>query len=89
MTYIYESWLAADEKWTKTSVYLNVTSTQGTRRKGVKRWMTYEEIAKQYGEAVACAIIEHKLSNQDLCETEVRFHPDAPGCEDLRCSLHP
>ena len=86
MCYIYESWLAAREVWTATSVYLNLTSSQGTRRKGVKRWMTHMEIAKQYGDAVAAAIIEHKLGSAELCESEVRFHPDCPGNEDW-CSL--
>ena len=82
MAYIYESWLAADEKWTSTSVYLNVSNTSGTRRRGVKRWMTHEEISKQYGTQVAQAIIDHKLGTHELSETEVRWHPDAPGVED-------
>ena len=82
MAYLYESWLAADEKWVESTVYLTITSTTGTRRRGVKRWLTYAEIEKQYGPVVASAIIQNKLNSQDLCESEVRFHPDAPGCED-------
>ena len=81
MTYIYESWLASGEKWTKCSVYLNVTSNMGTRRRGVKKWLTYAEISKQYGERVATAIIEHKLASPELAEEEVRWHPDCPGNE--------
>ena len=81
MAYIYESWLQASEVWTRSTVYLNVTCSQGTRRRGVKRWMTRCEIEKQYGESVAMCIIEHKLNNPELCEQEVRWHPDCPGVE--------
>ena len=82
MSYIFESWLAAGEVWAKSSVYLNITTCTGTRRKGVKRWMTFAEISRQYGEAVASAIVSHKLSSAELSEHEVRWHPDAPGVED-------
>ena len=88
MTYIYESWLASGEKWTKCSVYLNVTSNLGTRRRGVKKWLTFAEISKQYGERVATAIVEHKLASPELAEEEVRWHPDCPGNEASRFCLH-
>ena len=81
MAYIYESWLASGENWTQSSVYLNITSSTGTRRRGVKRWLTFAEIERQYGPTVAKAIVDHKLTTPDLAETEVRFHPDAPGVE--------
>ena len=81
MAYIYESWLAAGENWTQISVYLSATSTTGTRRRGVKRWLTYAEIERQYGATVAKAMVDHKLNTPELAENEVRFHPDAPGVE--------
>ena len=81
MAYIYESWQTAGEVWTRSSVYLNVTSQSGTVRRGVKRWMTQNELARQYGESVAAAIVDYKLSSTELAETEVRWHPDCPGNE--------
>ena len=81
MTYLFESWCNAGECWTKSCVFLNITSTTGSVRRGVKKWMTRKEIADKLGEAVANYVCEHKLNDQKLLETEVRDHPDAPGCE--------
>ena len=83
MCYIYESWLAAREVWTATSVYLNLTSSQGTRRRGVKRWMTHMEIAKQYGDAVAAAIIEHKLGSAERLKLD-----STPTAREMRIGVH-
>ena len=65
-------------------MFLNITSTTGSVRRGVKKWMTRKEISDKLGEAVAEYVCTHKLNDPKLLETEVRDHPDAPGCEALR-----
>ena len=60
---------------------LNVANKSGTRRSGVKRWLTYEEIKQKLGETVERAIVEYKLRNEDVKRDEVRCHPDRPDNE--------
>ena len=81
MQYLFESWCAAGEDWKSSTVYINVTSRSGSVRRGVKRWMCRSEIARLLGDDVCAAIIEHKYSIKHLRDTEIRDHPDAPGCE--------
>ena len=40
---------------------LNVNNKSVTRRSGVKRWLTFEEIKQKLGEQVARAIVDYKL----------------------------
>ena len=81
MQYLYESWCAAGENWAKSTVYINITSSSGSIRRGVKRWMCRSELEKLFGQEAAEAIIAHKYSSKRLTDTEVRDHPDAPGSE--------
>ena len=58
-------------------MYVNACSKNSRTRRGVKRWLTYQELVSKLGETVAFAIVEHKRSVQD--SEEVRDHPDCPG----------
>ena len=80
--YLFESWCNADGDWRKSCVYVNVCSKNSRTRRGVKRWLTYQELVSKLGETVAFAIVEHKRSVQD--SEEVRDHPDCPGVK-ARC----
>ena len=75
------SWLASAENWKKSCGYLTACNKSGTRRVGIKRWMTMAEMITKLGEKTAAAIAEYKLSQPDVMEEEVRWHPDAPNCE--------
>ena len=60
-------------------MFLNITSTSGSIRRGVKKWMTKQEIADKLGPAVADFIVNFKYASN--LQDEIRDHPDAPGCE--------
>ena len=83
MSVLYESWTESGGDWKKSKIYLQVTSTEKTKRMGVREWMHRAEIEKKYGVAGATAIINRKLSEPELKETEVRPHPEAPDVEEL------
>ncbi|CAE7562336.1 unnamed protein product [Symbiodinium sp. CCMP2592] len=75
--YLFESWCNAEGDWRKSCVYVNVCSKNTKTRKGVKKWLTFQELVSKLGETVAEAIVEHKRSVKD--SAEVRDHPDCPG----------
>ena len=58
MQYLYQNWLAAGENWSKSSVYLNIKSGEGTIRRGVHRWFTRFQLVQHYGEDDADQIIQ-------------------------------
>ena len=81
MSYLYESWMSAGEDWKKSTVWINIQSKSGTIRKGVKCWMTRNQITQRLGKELMEDICSYKLSSDELKEKETRFHPDAPGVE--------
>ena len=81
MGLLFESWCVAGENWRNSSVYLSVTETSGSVRRGVKKWLTRQELNQKLGKEVADAIINFKLNCAKLSAEEIREHPDAPGCE--------
>ena len=83
MSVLYESWTESAGDWKKSKLYLQVTSKEKTKRMGVREWMHRSEIEKKYGVAGATAIINRKLSEPELKESEVRPHPEAPEVEEL------
>lgn len=83
MSVLYESWTEAGGDWKKSKIYLQVTSKDKTKRMGVREWMHRAEIEKKFGVVGASAIINRKLSDQELKASEVRPHPEAPDVEEL------
>ena len=83
MTYLFESWCNAEENWKNSCVYTNITSSSGSIRRGVKKWLTRKELVEKLGAEVAEYVIAHKMNDEKLRATETRYHPDAPGCEAL------
>lgn len=51
---------------------------------GRRSWLTQMEMEAKFGKEGAMAIIQAKLNDSDLRATQVRDHPDAPGCESMR-----
>ena len=84
MSYLYESWMSSGENWKKSTVWVNIQSKSGTIRKGVKCWMTRNQITQRYGKELMEDICAYKLSSDDLKEKETRYHPDAPNVEARR-----
>ena len=78
MGYLYESWNAAQCDWKRSTVYLRVSSKTGSRRFGVKKWLSKAQLASLHGAEVAELMILHNTEHQP---DEVRDHPDCPGME--------
>ena len=87
MQYLFESWSQAAEEWKKSTVYINVCEKSGTVRRGVRKWVTKAQLVQSVGREVAEAIIENKMNNERLRETEVRTHPDAMEGDEARLSV--
>ena len=47
-----------------------------------------QELATRYGEKVAQAIVDYKLSTPEIMSDEVRWHPDAPEVEAGYCTCY-
>ena len=84
MSVLYESWSEAGGDWTKSKIYLQCTSTDKTQKMGVREWMTRRELEQRFGEAGAEAIIIRKEESEELRKNEVRDHPEAPECQEMR-----
>ena len=67
MGYLFESWCTAQEEWKKSTIYLTISSKNGTVRRGIKKWMTRMQLEASVGKEVAAAIIEYKLSPTRHC----------------------
>ena len=46
--------------------------------------MTRRELEQRFGQAGAEAIIIRKEETEELRKNEVRDHPEAPGCQEMR-----
>ena len=71
MRYLFESWASSAENWAKSSSMPNVTSTSGTTRKDVKKWVTKTELIRKLRE----------IRDASGEWEGVRPHPDSPDIE--------
>lgn len=81
MSVLFESWNECGADWRKSSIFLQVTSKDKHKRRGVKSWLTKEQLTQRFGSEGAEAIITYKTNDQTLSKSEVRDSPDAPGIE--------
>ena len=81
MSVLFESWNECGADWRKSSIFLQVTSKDKHKRKGVKSWFTKEQLNQRFGQEGADAIVCFKTGDATLSQSEVRDHPDAPGVE--------
>ena len=80
-SYMYESWLLADESWSKSKLYLTLKKKGSHARRGLRRWYTFPEMVSKFGAEAAQDIKERKENDPKLRETEIRPHPECPGNE--------
>ena len=80
---LFEAWLNCTGDWAKSSLYINCKSSHSSVRKGVRRWMTRQEVVGRFGESAAEAIILRKLGDPTLSVSECRRHPELPDSVDL------
>ncbi|CAE7854005.1 unnamed protein product [Symbiodinium sp. KB8] len=80
---LFEAWLNCGGNWSKSQLYINCKTKNSTKRKGVRKWMTRQDIENKFGAANAEAIILRKLGDDKIRELEVKKHPDLPDSVDM------
>lgn len=49
--------------------------------------MTMKDLTERFGPTGAQALVDHKLADKELAESEVRYHPSAPKVEAFNSSI--
>ena len=82
---LFEEWSGAGEDWGRSEMITQMRSKDKHRVKGCRKWLTLAEITAKYNDAeVAWDICRLKLESETLSKSQVRFHPDLPGRDDMR-----
>ena len=85
MSILWEEWLGASEKWSKSKYVITLTTQKTHEKIGARRWMTRKHLIEKYGdETIADDIIETKKAHPELKDTQIKRHPDAPHRDDPR-----
>ena len=76
---LYEEWLSCEGQWTSSKLLQQFRQERKHRKRGARKWLTYDELAIKYG-SYACAqkIKDHKESDAECSRDQVRDHPDCP-----------
>ena len=61
---------------------MSLKDKYSNKRQGKRVWMTKKDLIAKFGEEPAIDIIERKLGDKELSETEVRDHPECPKNKD-------
>ena len=61
---------------------MRLRSSNKTSRRGSRRWYFRKEMVEKWGEEIASAMIEDKISDEDRKSNEVRCSPDMKPRED-------
>ena len=82
---LFEEWSGAREDWTRSEMVTQMRTKGKQRVKGCRKWLTLSEITKKYNsESIAVDICKSKIEDETLSKTQVRYHPDLPGRDDMR-----
>ena len=73
--------MKAHEDWKRSSLLQILRSKTGTRKRGLRRWLTHSDMVKKWGKEVADDIREVKLNDPIKFEKETRQHPELPNRE--------
>ncbi|CAE7338143.1 unnamed protein product, partial [Symbiodinium sp. KB8] len=76
---LFEDWLQSNECWKHSKLLARLRNRSSTSRRGMRRWLFYNEMIARFGEEVAAAIKETKESDPERSLTEIRKWPE---CED-------
>ena len=79
--YLFDAWLTAGEDWKKSKLLEILRSKTGSRKRGIRKWLTFDEMEQKWGKQIAQEIREAKLNDPDLKARETRDHPDLPKNE--------
>ncbi len=73
---LYEDFLACGGQWKQSSIYKEITNTHVGRKRGVRKRLTRKQLLQHFDSEVVKAIIQRKVSDNELCQSEVRDHPE-------------
>ena len=82
MQVLQDAWAQCSGEWRKSELYKKFVERSTTTSHGARVWLTRAQIAKKYDSwELANEICDAKLNDSELCQTHVKWHPDAPGNE--------
>jgi len=81
-TCLYEAWLSCEGNWKKSRLYLSICNKNRKKTTGVRRWYLRSELEKRFGVDVATDIVNRKLNDEKLKESETRLFEELPDRED-------
>ncbi|CAE7351856.1 unnamed protein product [Symbiodinium sp. CCMP2456] len=81
-SFLFENWLTSSESWMKSSLLQRLKSKNSNAKRGLRRWLTKQEMVAKWGEEIAQAMIETKENDDEKAMTEIRAHPELPLRED-------
>ena len=80
---LYDAWAACSEgDWNQSRFYLKIKERHSTKKRGVRRWLTFAELCTRFGQELAEQVKNRKLYDQELLKKEVRRHPELPDSEE-------
>ena len=79
MQKLYEERLQSNEKWQSSSYVIQLQQSTEHVKFGANRWMTFQQLTDKYGsQDTAQNIVDEKLANPQLANSQVKRHPDCP-----------
>ena len=85
---LFEQWVACAGHWTESSLMTELSQTSRYRKRGARKWLTTHELTMKFGSPEAAEQIKAcKEGDAELCKSQVRFHPDAPGVTETRLMM--
>ena len=79
---LMEEWLVTRGDWKNSKLYEKMTVRKMERKHGARVWLTKQQLTKKYGcPQVAQQIVDAKMSDAELFESQTKPHPDAPQSE--------
>ena len=82
---LFEDWLQSNECWKHSKLLARLRNRSSTSRRGMRRWLFYNEMIARFGEEVAAAIKETKESDPERSLTEIRKWPECEAGFKLHC----
>ena len=74
--------MATAGDWKQSKLYQRMTAKRTERKHGARVWLTRPQLLMKYGsQEVVDEIVNAKLSDPELKETQTKPHPDAPQSE--------
>lgn len=79
---LQDAWTECQGNWSTSNFYKKITGRSTVSEQGCRRWMTRAQLVRKYDSSdYADHIIAAKNRDEELRETHVKDHPDAPGVE--------